>query len=276
VDPATKKPYLFCENPETELGWSILFARPRILSKIASIKIADPDSQAHVLCYANTHVLYHTADKFLTFGHHHIDRTPSHGYDLKDYIQINLDNEPVTKNGYVLPPIKKEWTEKAKSIISTPYVSFSARLRSKEGYRNFSAWGMIGVGLKSMGVSVICTTPKNMAYDMPVPYLEDFIGPDNPDSMGIEMAIHNESQACVCTNSGAAGIMLLSNPKNFVIFGGVTGFAPGWDGLHTLLSTHNEGYITKMIDTGMTFNGCDTAPHPAIADVVIKQVKKIL
>jgi len=260
-----------------ELGWEILIARPRIFSGITKIRRAIPEAKFAVVSFTNRHVLYQFADTFIPRGHCR-DLFPFSPSDMSlgqlnlvdgsAYKKLDYRNEGIVDGAYALPTIREEWSEKAKSIIQPPYLTISARLRSAEGNRNYCIWGKIAGQLKANGLQLVCTTPRWGAPEMGIPYLEDFIGKDNPDSMRIEMALHRSAEMTITSNTGAAGIMLLSNPKATLIFGGIKGYPPGWDGLHKMLSM-NQGYRTRFLDPNLELSGADKAYQFVAADEII-------
>jgi len=262
---------------DPELGWEILIARPRVLAGIARLKRADPNVEVAYASYASRHVLYQTVDKFISVGGYSNWETYWENPSLKEYDgykKLDYQNEAVDEYSYPLPKID-QWIEKAKGLMPQPYVTISARLRIREGNRNFKSWGMIASALESKGLKVICTSPRSGSPPVGVAYLEDLIEKDDPDSMGIEMALHNGSEMSITTNTGAAGIMLMSNPKRFMIFGGAIGFKPGWDGMYDILAK-SQSYRTKFINFEVGTGGFAMADNDQIAHDVIGKACGIL
>lgn len=266
-----------------ELGQEILMTRPRILSAIKRLKENDPECTTTVLSFTGRGALYHTADAFLGYGTYkqfwkvaNLPMIVAKVCNVKNYQKVDASSEPINPCGFESVQLKDEWIEKANEIVSEDFITISIRMRRDEGARNFLAWDRILEGLKDF--KVICTSPRINAPDLKILFLEDLIGEKNKDSMGIEMALHANSKICVTTNTGSAGIMLLSNPQKVLIFGGTTGYATGWTGLLENLSKNNPIYRTKLISPpkNSSFHSImqDKIKQIPIADELCKAIKK--
>jgi len=246
-----------------ELGYEILIIRPLVLSGIERIRSINKENTITVCSISNRKALYNTADKFIGLGSwevHQRDRQINISKICNEEKYLKL-NEKTEYPKHSMPLLKKEWFEIANDIVEENYITISVRYRTEESARNFFSWNRIIENLKSKKHKIICTSPNNTPTKLEVPYLEDFIGKENDDSMGIEMCLHSRSKMCLSTNSGSAGVMLLSNPQKVLIFGGVAGFAQGWNGLHREL-LENKEYKTQLIipPPEVQYNGlCQTS-----------------
>jgi len=82
--------------------------------------------------------------------------------------------------------------------------------------------------------------------------------------------MHAGAFACFASNTGSAGLMLYSNPPAVFVFGGVNGYAPGWDGFRNSLAKM-KGYQTELIQPNPVLG-----PYEQTTEDALKRLREML
>lgn len=125
-----------------------------------------------------------------------------------------------------------------------PFITM-APVKRQVGFeaRDYHQWEKLYEKLAQLGLDIYATSPKKGSVSVPCRFLEDVAGPEN--LMDLEIAFYSMARISITSNTGSAGLMISSNCPNVIIFGGVGGHSPGWNGVAESLGKL-DGYKTKI------------------------------